>query len=505
MKKLILFLVALACAAAGPAPLPQRPNLVVAIAVDQFRYDYLTRFRTEYTGGLNQLLAHGAVFTSATYQHYPTVTAVGHSTFLTGAIPSISGIIGNEWYDRDEGKVVTSVSDDSVRLVGGAGGPGSSPRRLLVSTVGDELKIAGNGKPRVIGISFKDRSAILPSGHMADGAYWFDARSGNFVSSSFYFPELPAWVKDFNAGRPADHYRGAAWLNHKIPDVPEKAYAALAASPFGNELIEALAERAIRSEQLGKRGVTDVLAVSFSSNDYIGHQYGPDSPEVHDISVRTDRLFAKLFAFLDSQVGMDHVLLVMTADHGVAPVPEVEAGRRMPGGRFPVRSVQDAVEGALQKKYGAGPWIASAIDNGFYFNLGLIASKGLDRAEVDRTAAEAARLVPRVFRVYTREQLMNGPAGDPVDRRVRNGFAARRSADIDVLLDPYWMVSPAGTTHGSPFGYDTHVPLIFLGAGIRSGRYFEPVTVNDVAPTLAAILEVETPSGSVGRVLSEMF
>ena len=276
MKKLaLLFLAARALAAAASRP----PKLVLALAVDQFRYDYLTRFRADYHAGFSRLLTRGAVFTNAHYEHFPTVTAIGHSTFLTGATPAMSGIVGNDWFDRESGKNVTSVSDDSVKLLGGGDARGSSPRRLLVSTVGDELKIAGGNQPKVIGISLKDRSAILPAGHMADGAYWFDAKSGNFVSSTYYFDELPAWVRDFNAARPADRFKGAVWAGRKYPDeIGEKLYESLPESPFSNELIEALAERAVKAEKLGARGVTDLLAVSFSANDYIGHDVGRMRP-----------------------------------------------------------------------------------------------------------------------------------------------------------------------------------------------------------------------------------
>jgi predicted AlkP superfamily pyrophosphatase or phosphodiesterase len=287
-----------ACFLTAASP-PRKPKLVVAIVVDQLRYDYLTRFRAAFTGGFDRLLTRGAVFANARYEQYPTVTAVGHTIVLTGANPSLSGIIENEWYDRGEGREVTSVSDGQVKLLGGAGGAAASPHRLLVSTVGDELKMVGHS--RVIGISFKDRSAILPAGHMADGAFWFDAPSGHFVSSTFYFSDLPGWVKDFDSGHPADRYLAATWLNHKMPEAPGRLYAALADSPFGNELIEAFAERAIQAEQLGKRDAVDLLAVSFSSNDYIGHGYGPDSPEVREISIRTDRLLDRFFGFLDAR------------------------------------------------------------------------------------------------------------------------------------------------------------------------------------------------------------
>src|ERR1035437_400967 len=281
MRKALLCALAAVCLA-GAAP--KKPKLVLTIVVDQFRYDYLTRFRSEYSGGLARLLTQGAVFTNAGYIHVPAITAVGHSTILTGATPSMSGIVGNDCYDRDEAVRVSSVSDAKTQLLGGSG-PGSSPYRLLVSTVGDELKMAGGGKPRVIGVSLKDRAAILPSGHMADGAFWFDVKTGNFVSSSYYYKELPAWAREFNAPRPADKYRGVTWLGHKMPEDNAKLFTELEVTPFGNELIEAFAERALAAEQLGTREFTDLLTVSYSSNDYVGHKYGPDSPEVHEMAL----------------------------------------------------------------------------------------------------------------------------------------------------------------------------------------------------------------------------
>lgn len=492
-------LLALLCAAHAAAAPP--PKLVLAIVVDQFRYDYLTRFRGDYHAGLERLLTRGAVFTNARYAAYPTVTAVGHSTFLSGATPSMSGIVGNEWYDRETGKVVASVSDDSAKLLG-ASGEGASPRRMLVSTVGDELKMARAGG-KVIGISLKDRSAILPAGHMADGAYWFDPRAGTFVSSTFYFPELPAWVAAYNASRPADGFRGAHWLDHTLP-ADTSVYAALEGSPFGNELVESFAERAIQAEKLGQRNVTDLLAVSFSANDYVGHAAGPDSPEVKEMSIQTDRVFGKLFSFLDRAVGMGNVLVIVTADHGVAPVPEVNAARRMPGGRMPPGVVRKAVEEALTGRYGAGQWMLNPSDTAFYFNQELIRQKKLDAGEVERTAAEAARRIAHVFRVYTREMLLNGTVDAPVGRQVMNGFYAPRGPDMYVLLEPYWLYGARGTTHSTIFSYDAHVPVIFMGPGIKAGRFDQRISVNDVAPTLATYLDIETPSGSVGRCLAEI-
>jgi Type I phosphodiesterase / nucleotide pyrophosphatase len=505
MRKNIFASLAVLCAAAATAA--PKPKLVVAIAIDQFRYDYLTRFRGEYKGGLNQLLTKGAVFTNAHYEHFPTVTAIGHSTFLSGATPAMSGIIGNDWWERSDNRNVTSVSDDKTKLLGGAATAGSSPWRLLVSTVGDELKMADQGRSKVIGISLKDRAAILPAGHMADGAYWFDGKSGNFVSSTYYFADLPGWVKDFNSSHPGDKYKGAHFGKKTLPAEPgEKLYEGLAPTPFGNEVIEAFAERAIQAEQLGHHDVTDLLAVSFSSNDYVGHALGPDSAEVHEISVATDKLLAKFFAYIAANVGMQNVLVVMTADHGVAPVPEVNIARKMPGGRMPGKLVTDSVQEALTAKFGEGKWIVSPSEHSLYLNLDLIEQKKLDPAAVNKAAAQACLKIPHVFRVYTREQLMSGATlEDQVGRRVQNGFYVRRSADIEILLEPYWMFTGGtGTTHGSTFSYDAHVPVIFMGPGVRAGRYNNTIVVNDIAPTLATMLDVETPSGSVGRALSEM-
>ena len=502
-----LFIVPAAVIASGiyaQAQVPAHPKLVVAIAVDQFRYDYLTRFRADYTGGFKTLLLQGAVFTNARYEHVPTVTAIGHSTFLSGATPSMSGIIGNEWFDRESGKKVTSVTDASVQLLGGSENPtGSSPRRMLVSTLGDEMKMV-EPRTKVVGISLKDRSAILPAGHMADGAYWFDNNSGGFVSSTYYFPDLPGWVKEFNGSHPADHYAGKQWSGKTFVAPGPKLYASLPASPWGNELIEAFAEHALQSEQMGHGPETDLLAISFSSNDYVGHAVGPDDPAVRDMADRTDKLIAKLFGFLDQRVGMRNVVVVLTADHGVAPVPEVNQKRRMPGGRLTV-DPGDAVQQALTARYGAGKWIASTIEYGVYLDWNVVDEKKLSRRDVLELATETVRALPHIFRVYSRDSLMKGEVQhDPVGEKVTNGFFAQRAADVFYLPEPYWLSGKTGTTHGTPFGYDTHVPLIFLGPGIKPGIYNEAIRPNDIAPTLATLLSVETPSGSVGRALEEI-
>ncbi len=491
----------------------KEPRLVLLIAIDQFRYDYLTRFRSEYKGGFDRLLRSGANFVNANLEHYPTVTAIGHSTMLTGATPKTSGIVGNDWYDRESGSVVTSVSDTSTRIIGGSG-IGASPHRLLVSTVGDEMKRAHRDHTKIIGLSLKDRSAILPSGHMADAAYWYDNKTGDFVSSTYYFQDLPGWVQAFNKRRTTNSYAGRDWRFDattpagvfRMPAEPgAKLSAAVYSSPFGNDLLEQFAEEAVRQEKLGQRDSTDLLTVSFSSNDAVGHGYGPDSSRVHNMCIQTDQELGKFFAFLDQVIGMQHIIVVLTADHGVMPVAEQLQQDRMPGGRMTNAMLLDPMQRALTARFGAGEWVLSTAGSSAYLNWKLIGEKGLDHSEVQRVAAAALAEVPHVARVYTRQQLLLGESpGDKFSERVMRSFNNERCGDLEVLLDPYWVRGATGTTHGSPYSYDSHIPLIFMGPGIIAGRYARPVALNDLAPSLATMLDIETPSGSVGRPLSEM-
>ncbi len=514
----VLSLAAVVLSAQPPAAGPQ-VRLVLLIAVDQFRYDYLTRFRTDYSDGLKRLLTQGAVFTDANLEHYPTVTAVGHSTMLSGATPSVSGIIGNDWFDRETGATVTSVSDPAVKAVGSPTGTPASPRRLLVTTVGDQLKMASRflkgapEAPRVIGLSLKDRSAILPVGRGADAAYWWDTKSGAFVSSTYYFEDVPAWVRAFNDKKSSDALVGRAWSLLEDPtkalkEMPATAgpslYDAVWASPFGNDLLMDLADQTLTNERLGQRGVTDLLSVSFSSNDSVGHTHGPDSPHVRDIAIRTDRTIGRLLARVDKLVGLQHTLVAFTTDHGVGPVPEEMQKRSLPGGRITTKELFGPIELALQERFGEGKWVLSTAGSSPYLNYELVAKLKLDPAEVRRVAAEAATRVPHVTRVYTRDQLLRGDVpGDRLSQRVVRGFNPQRSGDLEILLEPYWMRAAQGTTHGTPYNYDAHIPLILMGRRIKAGEYYNHVALNDLAPTIATIVGVEIPSGSSGRVLSE--
>jgi len=494
-----------------------RPRLLLLIAVDQMRYDYLTRFGPEFDGGLARLLAHGAVFSDAHLEHYPSVTAVGHSTMLSGAPPAASGIVGNDWYERAEGRNVTAVDDPKTLLVGAGGDKrqAASPHRLQVTTLGDELKLAGRGS-RVVGVSFKDRAAILMGGRMADAAYWWDDKSGAFVTSTWYRDGLPAWAEAFNARRTADAWAGREWREPKgasgdgapLATLPAAAgpdlYRALWATAFGNELIAAFAEVALEGEALGGRGVTDVLAVSFSVNDTIGHAKGPFSREVRAVTLETDQAIGRLLATVDRLVGLSRTLVVLTSDHGVSPVPEELAALKLPAGRLSRDELVDAAQTALADTYGPGRWVEGRAGSSLYLDRWLIGERGLDPAAVERTAASGVEKLGSVWRTYTRSELLLGRVPpDPWSRRVLRSFHRERSGDIEVVLEPYWIPAGARATHGSPWSYDTHIPLVLMGAGLRPGRYDAAVALNDLAPTLATLLAVETPSGSSGRVLSE--
>jgi hypothetical protein len=551
MFRLWTFLAAVFLPFAAPAAsaAPARPKLLLVIIVDQFRYDYLIRFRDAYNGGIARLLKDGAAFADARYPQFPTVTATGHSTVLTGATPSVSGIVSNEWFEHEpyiESKVscplasppvtekvagnkkVESITDDFTCLIGANPAlNGASPRRLLVSTLGDELKMAGRDS-KVIGISFKSRGAILPSGHMADAAYWFTG--GKFVTSTYYMNALPAWAEAFNKENPAGKYMSADWLPldaqpgalpfcsmagaRPAGEKQIRSCSNIDLTPFANTLLEEFAEKVIENELLGNHRDTDILTVSFSANDIIGHVVGPDAPEIRDISIRTDQAIGKLLAFANARLGEGATLAVFTADHGVAPSPQVSKARNMPGKWLDWEAeVKAPVEAALSARFGAASWVLSGSPGMVYLDYSSEPAKKVDPAVLRAAAAEAAGNIRGIARVFTRDDLLRGlDQADRIGKAAALGFYGPRSGDVILLPEPYWMFGgksfaffQGGTTHLTPYGYDAHVPLIFMGKGIKAGSYYGLVTVNDVAPTLAAILEVETPSGASGRILSEIF
>lgn len=514
----------------------KKVRLVVGIVIDQFRADYLNRFEDQFVeGGFKRLVREGANFTNAHYIHTPTYTACGHSTFMSGATPAHSGIIGNSWYDRSSGKVVTSVSDEKVKLLGGKEGPGMSPHRLLGTTVGDELKLATVGKSKVIGISSKDRSAILPAGKKPNGAYWFDSSTGNFVSSTYYFNDLPEWVKTFNRDQHCSKSFGQKW-ERLLPeaaydrstadDMPyeksaygthfpytlnggegkpgPKFFSQFDASPFGNEQLVRMARAAVEAEQLGTDDYTDLLTISFSANDLVGHAFGPYSQEVQDITLRTDRIIADLLTYLDQKIGLDRVIVTLTADHGVAPVPEMVKPMGY-GGRVEPQALTEAVQSKLAAQFGDEKWVQSSVNGNIYLDEAIVERKKLNIEEVERAAAEAILKVPGIADCFTRSQILSDRLPDTmIAQSVARGFHHARNGNLVIVPQPFYFIGEGvTTTHGTPYGYDTHVPVLFFGAGVAAGPQLAPASPADIAPTLAALLKITAPSNSVGRVLSE--
>lgn len=537
-----------------------RPRLVVLISIDQFRGDYLTRFADLFlpaetgaeVGGFRWLMERGAWYADAHHDHLPLYTGPGHSVLLTGAPPYESGIVGNSWFDRelDGGRRRYCVEDPASPLVGVEGGgaaagrrPGISPVTLRVDTVGDELKMATGGRARVWGLAMKDRAAVLMAGHLADGALWFDEESGRWISSRWYRPDgtLPAWVAAWNASRPADAWFGKEWrlsvpaaalarlwtprgtwaaeppgfgsgFPHRLPSTPPGKpgadyYSAFATTPYGNDFVFATARELVGHEQLGRHDTPDLLAINLSSNDYIGHAFGPDSPEVLDATVRTDRQLADFFGFLAGAVpgGLGRVVVAVTADHGVAPLPSAAAEARLPAGTYDEGALRTAAESALAAAYGPGPWVKALVETYLYLDLAALEAHGIARDEAEETAAAALAAQPGIYAAYPRSRVLEGRLPrTAIAAAVERSFHPRAAGDVVIVPDPFWTPgsgTPLGTTHGSPYAYDTFVPLLLAGPGIRPGRVTARVSTLDLAPTLADILGILPPAGSEGRIL----
>lgn len=517
-----------------------RPRLVVLVSIDQFRADYLVRFSDLYLpprhdsrpGGFRYLQARGAWYPDCRYEHYRTVTAVGHSILGTGAQPSVSGIVGNDWFDREAGKSVYCTDDPQVRVVGAAAGSKEkpmSPSTQLVTTLGDELELATGGRARTVSISLKDRAAILMAGHRADSVIWFDEGTGGFVSSSYYFKSgrLPRWVEEFNARKLADELRTRPWE----PSVDENAlrrvwkpkngvtrfkhaltgrdYTPFTVSPAGTEFVLAAARQGVEAEGLGQDEIPDVLTLNFASNDYVGHRYGPDSPEALDISVQTDRLLSEFLTYLDGAVpgGLKNVTFAISADHGVCTVPELNSESGVPASRAIASELRAAAEKALDEGVAADDWIASTANGEVYFKDATLARHPeASRESLENRVVEALRGARGVHFVVGKSAVLSGrvPWND-LGRRITQSVHPKRSGDVIVILQPGWLAGSSttgtGTSHGAPYPYDTHVPLLVAGAGITPGVYTQPVAPSQVAPSLAFLLGVARPSGAEGALL----
>lgn len=550
MRQMLLSLL-LVLSLSGPAEAAKKPCLVVAISIDQFRPDYFTRFYEHYLpprkggkpGGFRYLLSEGANFPNGRLAHFPSYTGPGHATILTGTSPNVNGVIGNLWYSRDRNTVVYCAEDPTATKVGYESDyNGVSPKPMLARTLGDELKKTTNGRSKVVGLAYKDRGAIFMAGHDADTVIWFDSRAGNWVSSGHYCPDgkLPEWVSKLNAERLVDRYFGATWeplLPEVVaslgrPPVEESLilrygfstsfphtlkgdgklgkafYGAYISSGLGNDHIIEVAKRALVEENLGKDDAPDILAISLSSNDYVGHFFGPNSPEVVDASIRTDRALADLFAAIDKHVGLDCTVFAVTSDHGVAPIPGDQVAQGLEAGQVKIAAVEAAALEAIAKKHKEGPWIASLEDSEphLYLDYEALDKAEIPRNEAARLAANAIKNVEGIADALTREDILGRKLPKSLTNElVYNGYHPDRGGDVVLITKPGWFVETDrySTTHGTPYDYDIKVPVLVSGPGLNSGTFYREVTSMDIAPTLAKLLGIDPPDSNQGEILRE--
>lgn len=525
--------------AAKPATGVARPKLVVGIVVDQMRWDYLYRFNPVFkaNGGFKRFLNEGYSCENTFIPYTPTYTAAGHASVFTGSVPAINGVVGNNWYDNLLNKDVYCADDATVSTVGSstvAAGQ-MSPRNMLTTTVTDELRIATNFSSKVIGIALKDRGAIMPAGHSANGAFWYDSKSGNFITSTWYTQELPEWVSNFNERKLPDSLYNLNWnlsLNKEVytqyctDDIKNyegkpfgkdaisfpytlsqfagKDYGKLATTPHGNTITAELAKAAIAAERLGKGTNTDFLTVSFSSPDYIGHTFGPNSWEQLDGYIKLDETLGKLFEYLDAQVGKNQYTVFLTADHGVAHVPGFSKENNLPGGSFGESLIKDINE-ALKTKFGKSNIVKGRFNYQLVLNHGLIDSSDLNGDDVKSFIIDYLLKQDGVANAFEYSKLAQTTLNATLKERITNGYYPTRCGDIMYVLKPGYMdVGSTGTTHGLWNPYDSHIPLVWYGWGIKHGATNRETYMTDIAPTVSALLHIQMPNGSVGHVIEEV-
>jgi predicted AlkP superfamily pyrophosphatase or phosphodiesterase len=515
-----------------------RPKLVVGIVVDQMRWDFLYRYFERYAGngGFKRLLTQGFSCENTLIPYTPTLTACGHATIYTGSVPAIHGITGNAWYDNQLERSVYCTEDPTVTTVGAAGTAGEmSPRNMLVTSICDELKLATNFRSKVIGISFKDRGGILPAGHSANAAYWYNPVSGDWISSTYYMNELPTWVKEFNAKKQVDKYYRQNWntlyplhtyvqstkdekayearpLGTDVKGFPynlemhiNKNYGAISSTPYGNSLTTDLARAAIESEELGEDSITDFLAVSYSSPDYIGHAFGPNSIEIEDTYLRLDKDLGAFLAFLDTKIGKGRYLVFLSADHGVAHVPGFLKENKIPSGTKNGQALITRLNRGLKTKFGHENLIVSMYNSQVHLNHRLMDSTKLDETAIKKMVIDSLERTEGVARVIDLKRFNDLPLNSKLRDMFANGYYPSGNGDIQVQLKPHWIEGGiAGTTHGSWNPYDAHIPLVWYGWNITPGKTNRETYMTDIAPTIAAMLKIQMPSGSVGMVITEI-
>lgn len=510
----------------------ERPKLVVGIVVDQMRWDYLYRYQKRYTdGGFKRLLGEGFSCENTMIPYVPSVTAIGHTCIYTGSVPSIHGIAGNNFVK--DGKKVYCTDDDSVKPVGTTSVAAlMSPRNLWVSTIGDEMKIASNGRAKVVGVALKDRASILPAGHNPNGAFWFDDQTGCFITSSYYMDHLPKWVEAFNDKRLPEQYLSQKWntlypkntytesttdeneyengiregvkatLPLNLPELYKKyGYGIIRNTPFGNSLTLDMAKAAIDGEQLGADDETDLLTVSCSSTDYIGHQVGTHAIETEDTYLRLDKAIAYFLAYLDSKVGKGNYLVFLSADHGAMNNAAFLQDRRIPAGSWDASATAKKLNHVLAKEYPeAGDIVKTVMNYQVFFNRDVIKSKQLDFDNIKQTVVNVLKEDPSVLYACDMAKASTESIPEEVKSRIINGYNRERSGDVVIILKPnFYAHGMKGTDHGAWNSYDTHIPLVFMGWGIKHGATTKQTFMTDIAPTIAAMLHVQAPNGCVGK------
>ncbi|HVI47450.1 MAG TPA: alkaline phosphatase PafA [Chitinophaga sp.] len=510
------------------------PKLIVGMVVDQMRWDYLYRYGSRYgTGGFKRLLQEGFSCENTLINYTPTITACGHTCVYTGSVPAVHGVIGNTWYSRELGRKVYCAEDSTVTTVGSTSAAGKmSPRNMLVTTIGDELKLSNNFQSKVIGVAIKDRGAILPAGHSANAAYWYDGSTGNWVTSTYYMNTLPAWAQAFNNQKWPQQYLSKPWTtlypasSYTLSTADEKAYegryknasgssfphdlsnmanGSIAASPFGNTMTLEFAKKALEAYDLGKGPVTDFLAISLSSTDYVGHQFGPNSIEAEDTYLRLDHDLATFFQYLDAKIGKGKYLFFITADHGVAHVPGFMQENKLPGGTWDDGAAQKDLNNKVAERFGLKNAVEGVDNYQIWLNNGAIANSGKNKSDIQDFIIAELLKSPAIAKAFPLKDLMVTNLPEPMRTMMNNGFNTKRSGDIQIALTPgYIDGGSTGTTHGVWYPYDAHIPLVWMGWGVHPGKTNRTVGMTDIAPTLAALLHIQMPSGNVGQVIGEI-
>ena len=531
-----------AATAAAATPAAPQPKLVVVLVVDGLPTEQVQRYRDQFgQGGFRRLLDQGASFSNAHQAHGVTVTAVGHAAILSGAYPYQHGVIGNNWIDPVTRTSVYCTEDAAYTYIGETTKPGdgTSPAKLRVDTLGDQMRYASGNRAKVVSVSGKDRGAILLAGKSGT-AYMYMDKTGNFASSTYYMPSHPEWVQRYQASKPQDRYYGKTWTplladaayaqdasDDFYPATPSATnrfpfsyysesgnpdadyYNRLKACPALDELTLNFARAAVEGENLGKNpaGVPDLLGVSLSAHDYVNHAFGPESKMSHDHLQRLDRMLASFFSYLDQRVGMDNVLVVLTADHGFPNVPEFAQAQHLDAQRLDGNQLMAALNKYLSEKYSVGKLVTAWSLPNIHLDYALLEKSGLKREDVEQAAARFLLDQAGLAQVYTRTQFENGAVPDTrMGTLMRRAWHRQVSGDLMVVTKPYWYFGKGsgGTSHGSPYAYDTNVPLIIMGKRwIKAGSYGQYAEVVDIAPTLAHLLHVRPPAASEGRVLTE--